>query len=189
VAQAADLGGGITPVFLAGVLTKRAALDDKIDDMRQAENTRDLATQDRIKAGNALYKEIVKLCNIGKDLYAKTDEAKYNDYVLYNNATGGEGEDPAPPAPPAGTATLHGRVRDNSNGNGIEGATIVLIQGGAEVFTALSGPAGLYNKTDIAPGMYDISFNAPGYDNYTVHGVMLSADATLEVDGLLMPGV
>jgi hypothetical protein len=186
VGQAADLGGGITAAFLAGVLTKRNELDNKTNEMQQSENIRDLATQDRLKAGNALYKEIVNLCNTGKDLYAKTDEARYNDYVLYNNPSGGEDEAPAPPAPPEGTATLHGLVRDNGNGSSIKAASIVLMQNGIAKYTAVSNAYGGYSLTGIAPGMYTINYSAAGFDDYTVDDVIFEAGDTLDEDGLLM---
>jgi hypothetical protein len=38
--------------------------------------------------GNVLYAELVKLCNTGKDIFYSLNEAKYNDYVIYNTPTG-----------------------------------------------------------------------------------------------------
>jgi hypothetical protein len=53
-----------------------------------AEKARDIQTEDRIVAGNALYREIVRICNTGKDLFVGTDEARYNDYIIYNTPSG-----------------------------------------------------------------------------------------------------
>ncbi len=44
---------------------------------------RDSATEIRIKKGNEIYKYITKYCEIGKRVYAKTNPAKYDDYVIY----------------------------------------------------------------------------------------------------------
>lgn len=41
-----------------------------------------IATQNRVLAGNSVYAELVRLCDIGKTLFQDSDEAKYNDYVL-----------------------------------------------------------------------------------------------------------
>ena len=46
---------------------------------------RDIAVEQRTEAGNALYDELVKLCEIGKDIWAETDKAKYEGYCLYES--------------------------------------------------------------------------------------------------------
>ncbi len=46
---------------------------------------RDIATEDRREAGNDLYANMVKHAEIGKAIWSNVDEAKYNDYVIYNN--------------------------------------------------------------------------------------------------------
>jgi hypothetical protein len=55
-----------------------------IDARQQAEKARDLQTEQRLEAGNTLHREIVRLSNMDKDLFVTTDEARYNDYVIYN---------------------------------------------------------------------------------------------------------
>lgn len=67
-----------------------------INDVEVAKNNqndamiqRDAATQERIVAGNELYKIVVSYCEIGKRLYAKTNPAKYNDYIIYTNVNPG----------------------------------------------------------------------------------------------------
>ncbi len=46
---------------------------------------RDIAVERRIEAGNQLYDELVKLCNIGKDIWAGKDPARYDEYCLYES--------------------------------------------------------------------------------------------------------
>ena len=49
------------------------------------EKLRDITTEKRIKALNALYKMVAKYTGIGKDIFYETNEAKYNDYVIYDS--------------------------------------------------------------------------------------------------------
>ena len=51
---------------------------DKISD-------RDIAVEKRVELGNKLYEELIVLCNIGKDVWAETDFAKYENYVIYES--------------------------------------------------------------------------------------------------------
>jgi len=62
--------------------------DTAIDVKQDAVKNRDIKTQDRIIKGNAVFKEITRLCNSGKSLFVNTDEAKYNDYVIHNTPSG-----------------------------------------------------------------------------------------------------
>lgn len=80
----ADLSGtGVDAPYLASVTAILNTFDNAIDAQRQGEASRELVTNDRILKGNALYTEIVRLCDFGKDRYYSTNEAKYNDYVIY----------------------------------------------------------------------------------------------------------
>lgn len=46
---------------------------------------RDIAVEIRTERGNALYDEMVVLCNIGKDAWAETDPVKYENYTIYES--------------------------------------------------------------------------------------------------------
>ncbi len=50
---------------------------------------RDSATEERIKKGNELYGYVSTYCDIGKRVYAKTNPAKYDDYVIYTQGSSG----------------------------------------------------------------------------------------------------
>lgn len=56
--------------------------DNNIDDIEDAVENRDIETQERIKKGNSLWAEMIKLASIGKSIYEDVNEAKFNDYVL-----------------------------------------------------------------------------------------------------------
>ncbi|MEM6318257.1 MAG: hypothetical protein AAF960_11350 [Bacteroidota bacterium] len=51
---------------------------DKISD-------RDIAVELRVDQGNKIYDEMVILCNIGKDIWAESDTAKYENYTIYES--------------------------------------------------------------------------------------------------------
>ena len=50
---------------------------------------RDIMTRERIEKGNEVYALVVPYCDIGKRVYAATDPAKYNDYVIYKTVEHG----------------------------------------------------------------------------------------------------
>ena len=66
-----------------------------IDDFEEALNglddaiaERDIKREERAKKGNELYALAVKYCNIGKQLWANVNPAKYDDYVIYSPDAG-----------------------------------------------------------------------------------------------------
>ncbi|RME95594.1 MAG: hypothetical protein D6772_12915 [Bacteroidetes bacterium] len=46
---------------------------------------RDIAVERRTEQGNKLYRELVVLCNIGKDIWAEKDPVKYENYTIYES--------------------------------------------------------------------------------------------------------
>lgn len=46
---------------------------------------RDIAVESRIDIGNLLYDELIKVCDIGKDIWAESDRAKYEAYCIYES--------------------------------------------------------------------------------------------------------
>ena len=46
---------------------------------------RDIAVESRIDIGNILYDELIKVCDIGKDIWAEVDRAKYDAYCIYES--------------------------------------------------------------------------------------------------------
>lgn len=46
---------------------------------------RDIGVERRMDQGNKLYKELVVLCDIGKDIWAEKDRIKYDQYCLYES--------------------------------------------------------------------------------------------------------
>ena len=79
---------GLTPARLEAINQTLERLLQAITACEEADAGRDKVTEQRVEAGNALYREIVRLCNTGKDLWISTNEALYNDYVIYNTPAG-----------------------------------------------------------------------------------------------------
>lgn len=79
---------GLTEDFLAILEKHIIVLDDAIDAQVSAIRDRNIAVEERINVGNKLYSELSKLSNTGKDIFYAVNEAKYNDYLIYNTATG-----------------------------------------------------------------------------------------------------
>ena len=75
---------GLTDAKLQAIDQTMEHLLLAIDAWQHAEKARDLQTEQRLEAGNTLYRVILRLSNMGKDLFITTDEACYNDYVIYN---------------------------------------------------------------------------------------------------------
>lgn len=46
---------------------------------------RDIAVEYRTERGNELYRELVAICNIGKDAWGEANRAKYENYTLYES--------------------------------------------------------------------------------------------------------
>ncbi len=46
---------------------------------------RDIAVEHRIDIGNLLYDEMIKVCDIGKDIWVESDRSKYDAYCIYES--------------------------------------------------------------------------------------------------------
>jgi hypothetical protein len=91
---------GLTAAVITNLTSITTNFDTSIDVQQEAVKNRDIKTQDRVEKGNAVYKEITRLCNTGKSIFVNTDEAKYNDYVIYNTPTGTDETPLVPPVTP-----------------------------------------------------------------------------------------
>lgn len=86
----ADLtNDGLTLAKIQKLDSAKQDFDDAIDEQRKAISERDTATEGRIEKGNLLYELLIKYAEIGKNIWYDTNEAKYNDYIIYNTSTGG----------------------------------------------------------------------------------------------------
>ncbi|MEI6133152.1 MAG: hypothetical protein WCQ41_10075 [Bacillota bacterium] len=97
---------GLTQTMITNITLCDVAFDAAIDNQTKVIRKRDTDAQARIKAGNVVFKEMRKLCNVGKDLYYDDDPARYNDYLIYNTADG-------TPPPTGEFGAMKGVVKDS----------------------------------------------------------------------------
>lgn len=79
---------GLTVEKITMLTTQRETLDLAIDAQAKGISDRDVATEDRTEILNVLYRLLTKYAGIGQDIFSETDEAKYNDYVIYDTPSG-----------------------------------------------------------------------------------------------------
>ena len=79
---------GLTQAMIDSLTTKSEALDVAIDDVAKGISDRDIATEHRIETLNSLYNLVIKYAGIGQDIFYEVNEAKYNDYVIYDTVDG-----------------------------------------------------------------------------------------------------
>jgi hypothetical protein len=83
---------------------------------------------------------------------------------------------------------ISGYAKDPS-GAAIQGATVTALMVEQQTSrTTQTDPAGFYNFVGLAPGHYNISFEAAGFDRQTQTGVVLTVSQNLRVDGTLTVG-
>lgn len=105
---------GLSELMLDNFIAAQQSADLAYDARREMVKLRDRKTQERIAAGNDLYKVVAAMCSTARDFF-KNDEAKYNDYVIY-------GGDTTPAQVGGGTVVAGGiyvtdLVVDNDNDN------------------------------------------------------------------------
>lgn len=86
---------GLTAAMLTSLTALNQTFEDALDNQSDAIANRDEAAEDRVEMGNLLYKKLVEYCETGKTIWTTRDEAKYNDYVIYETIDGN-----APVVPP-----------------------------------------------------------------------------------------
>lgn len=87
-------------IFLIRLNDQRIALNNNIDEVAKGVSDRDIATENRIEALNALYALVMKYAGTGQDIFYEENEAKYNDYVIYDTPSGLPPRDPDGPVEP-----------------------------------------------------------------------------------------
>ena len=78
---------GLRQSEIDGLNEQIDAFDKSIEIKDQAVKERDTATQQRALLANEIYNLVSELFDYGKQCYVDTNEAKYNDYVIYSNQT------------------------------------------------------------------------------------------------------
>lgn len=76
---------GLVQTHIDSVQQTTAAFENSIHIQQDKVSDRDIAVENRIEIGNELYKELVLVCNIGKDIWAEKNKAKYENYTIYES--------------------------------------------------------------------------------------------------------
>lgn len=79
---------GLTQKKIDALTAQGIALDATIDALAKAISDRDEATESRIETLNRLYAQLIKYASTGQDIFYEINEAKYNDYVIYDTPSG-----------------------------------------------------------------------------------------------------
>ena len=80
---------GLTQDMIDDLATLNTNFYNAMFQQSQAIANRDNAANLRVKKANELYDLLVKYCDVGKTIWYETNEAKYNDYVIYEKSPGG----------------------------------------------------------------------------------------------------
>jgi hypothetical protein len=92
--QQTELGSeGLTAEMLESLLSAKDAYVVKLEAQEDAMANRDIATEDRIEIANTIYRQVAKWCNLGMRIWEGSNEAKYNEYVLYGTTSAGVAEE------------------------------------------------------------------------------------------------
>jgi hypothetical protein len=80
---------GLTQAILTELELLISNYEKALSAQEDAMSDRDIATEDRAVKANEVYKIVTDLCVTGKRIWASRNEAKYNDYLIYDTPSGG----------------------------------------------------------------------------------------------------
>ena len=76
---------GLRQTNIDAVQQAATAFENAIHIQQDRISDRDIFVEKRVELGNLLYRELVLVCNIGKDIWAETNKAKYEHYTIYES--------------------------------------------------------------------------------------------------------
>lgn len=79
---------GLTVAMLTAITTLCNEFEFLIIDLKIKIGERDIIQEDRVEAGNTIYKTLIQYTTTGLSIWETSDVAKYNDYVIYNTVSG-----------------------------------------------------------------------------------------------------
>lgn len=100
---------GLTPAEFIAIGSEGDEFRRLMVDIRIATAEREVGTQKRLRLANPVYRALAQVSETGKSIFVSTDEARYNDYVIY---------DPEPDAAPAKPAMDAARESSGDHGMG-----------------------------------------------------------------------
>jgi hypothetical protein len=76
---------GLRQIHIDAVQKASGGFENMIHIQHDKVSDRDISVEKRIELGNQLYQELVLVCNIGKDVWAESNKAKYENYTIYES--------------------------------------------------------------------------------------------------------
>jgi hypothetical protein len=76
---------GLQQTHIDAVQQSAGAFENTIHIQHDKVSDRDISVEKRIELGNKLYRELVHVCNIGKDIWAESNKSKYENYTIYES--------------------------------------------------------------------------------------------------------
>jgi hypothetical protein len=165
---------GVTPAMITALNTKITTFDTALNNQITAIRQRDITTEERTTKANEVYRTLAKICTLGKNIWYGVNEAKYNDYVIYDTTSG----DASKAINPEFTGILAGTVADNQTNAPIAAAALAL--NGTQL-TAISDEYGEFSIDNIPQGTYTLNATATGYQPATKPNIIIKADEQTDV--------
>jgi hypothetical protein len=165
---------GVTPAMITALTTKITTFDTALNNQITAIRQRDIITEERTTKANELYRTLVKICTLGKNIWYGVNEAKYNDYIIYDTPTG----DTSKALNPEFTGILAGTVADSLTNAPIAAAALAL---NGTKLTATSDEYGEFSIDNIPQGTYTLNVTAAGYQPFTHTNINIKADEQTDV--------
>jgi len=88
---------GLSQAIITNLSTLTGEMEALLIEQKVKIGDRDVLQEDRVELGNKLYDTLVIHCNSGKTIWETRDQAKYNDYVIYNTPTAAPPTEDTPP--------------------------------------------------------------------------------------------
>ena len=85
---------GVNPALIMSLEDLAEEFSTAIIEQEQTRDARKLAAAERVEKANEIYNFISTYSNFGKKFYAKTNPAKYQDYIIYENIAAGSAKAP-----------------------------------------------------------------------------------------------
>ena len=165
---------GLTQEIIDLLKTHTQQFDELIDLKQKAINQRDIKTQDRRVKANELYANLMHISETGKATYQGTNEAKYNDYVIYNTASGTK------------NAEGYGMLTGSISGDDDMLLQDAVVKAKDTELTATSNQSGEYIMENIPAGIYSFTVSAEGYKTTVFNNIEIESGETKEIDFELM---
>lgn len=170
---------GLTSAMLTDLAATNQEYNDAIDNASFAISARTLGAHLRVKTGNILFKEFVRLCNIGKELFNGVDGAKYKDYLIGLSSV---------PATEEGDefGSVNGTASHSVNGHALAGIQVTLSGNDLPDLVLSTNANGIYSEEHVSTGYTTLMAAKVGFLVYTAT-IVIAPNEELVHDILMAP--